>query len=333
MGEELSRRRFLKRSASGSLAAGFCCAGLEERILLAALAQDAGTGGRGADSSKRGLPRGKIGKLEISRIIMGGNLIGGWAHSRDLIYVSRLFKAYNTEERILDTLALAEECGVNTIALHPKNLPVARKYNETRRGHMQIISELHIRLHTSPQQVEDMARKVIDGGACMIQIQGQCADDLVRKDKLDLIAKALEFVKKKGLPAGVGSHTLAVPMACEKHELGADYYLKTFHDHNYWTGSFPEHRSEWFEQGYRDNVWCTDPKETADFMQTVPKPWLAFKTLAAGAIHPRHGFRFAFEGGADFLCVGMFDFQVAQDVKMARTILQRIKKRPRPWRA
>ncbi len=333
MGNELSRRRFLGRSASGSLAAGFCCAGLEERILLAALAQDAGTGDRRADTSKKKLPRGKIGKLEISRLIMGGNLIGGWAHSRDLIYVSSLFKAYNTEERILDTLALAEECGINTIALHPKNVPVARKYNDTRRGHMQIISELHIRLHTSPQQVEDMARKVIDGGACMVQIQGQCADDLIRKGKIQLIAKALEFVKKKGIPAGVGSHTLAVPIACEKHELGADYYLKTFHDHSYWTGSFPEHRAEWFEQGYRDNVWCTDPKETADFMKTVPKPWLAFKTLAAGAIHPRHGFRFAFEGGADFLCVGMFDFQVAQDVKMARAILQRIKKRPRPWRA
>lgn len=333
MGNELSRRRFLGRSASGSLAAGFCCTGLEERILLSALAQDAGGDDRRQDTSKKGLPLGKIGKLEISRIIMGGNLIGGWAHSRDLIYVSRLFKAYNTEEKILDTLALAEECGVNTIALHPDHVAVARKYNDTRRGHMQIISEMHIRSHTTRRQIEDMARREIDGGACMIQIQGQCADDLVRKGKLDLIAKALEFVKKKGVPAGVGSHTLEVPMACEKHQLGADYYLKTFHDHNYWTGSLPEHRAEWFERGYRDNIWCTNPKETADFMQTVEKPWLAFKTLAAGAIHPRHGFRFAFEGGADFLCVGMFDFQVAGDVKMARAILQRIKERARPWRA
>ena len=41
------------------------------------------------------LPRGRIGKFEISRLIMGGNLIGGWAHARDLLYVSSLFKAYN----------------------------------------------------------------------------------------------------------------------------------------------------------------------------------------------------------------------------------------------
>jgi hypothetical protein len=40
-------------------------------------------------------------------------LIGGWAHSRDLTYVSSLFKAYNTEAKIFETLELAEQCGIN----------------------------------------------------------------------------------------------------------------------------------------------------------------------------------------------------------------------------
>jgi uncharacterized membrane protein YphA (DoxX/SURF4 family) len=52
------------------------------------------------------LPRGKIGGHEISRIIMGGNLIGGWAHARDLIYASSLFRAYNTERKVYETLML-----------------------------------------------------------------------------------------------------------------------------------------------------------------------------------------------------------------------------------
>ena len=63
------------------------------------------------------MPTGKIGNLDISRLIIGGNLIGGWAHSRDLIYVSKLFKAYNTQEKIFETLALAEQHGINTILL------------------------------------------------------------------------------------------------------------------------------------------------------------------------------------------------------------------------
>ena len=32
---------------------------------------------------------GKLADFELSRLIMGGNLIGGWAHARDLIYVSK----------------------------------------------------------------------------------------------------------------------------------------------------------------------------------------------------------------------------------------------------
>jgi hypothetical protein len=57
------------------------------------------------------------------------------------------------------------------------------------------------------------------------------------------------------------------------------------------------------------------------------------KVLAAGAIHPRDGFRFAFENGADFANVGMFDFQVREDAMLARDIIAdiRSKGRPRPW--
>ena len=63
-----------------------------------------------------------------------------------------------------------------------------------------------------------------------------------------------------------------------------------------------------------DSVWEETPEETKAFMQEVDRPWIAYKVLGAGAIHPREGFRYAFQNGADFLCVGMFDFQVAEDV-------------------
>jgi hypothetical protein len=68
-------------------------------------------------------------------------------------------------------------------------------------------------------------------------------------------------------------------------------------------------------------------------MKTVKRPWIAYKVLAAGAIHPRDGFKFAFENGADFLCVGMFDFQVREDVIIAREMLSGEINRRRPWRA
>ena len=38
-----------------------------------------------------------IGGIDISRLILGGNLIGGWAHARELIYVSKMVKYYHTD--------------------------------------------------------------------------------------------------------------------------------------------------------------------------------------------------------------------------------------------
>lgn len=51
-------------------------------------------------------------------------------------------------------------------------------------------------------------------------------------------------------------------------------------------------------------------------MEARPEPWVAFKTLAAGAVSPQQGFRFALDGGADFLCVGMYDFQIVDDINI-----------------
>jgi hypothetical protein len=55
--------------------------------------------------------------------------------------------------------------------------------------------------------------------------------------------------------------------------------------------------------------------------------------MAAGAILPEDGFRYAFENGADFVCAGMYDFQMVEDVNIACDILNSDLKRERPWYA
>ena len=59
-------------------------------------------------------------------------------------------------------------------------------------------------------------------------------------------------------------------------------------------------------------------------MRHLKEPWIAFKVLAAGAIEPQAGFRYAFESGADFICVGMYDFQIGDDVNIAVDLLRRL---------
>ena len=139
---------------------------LEERILLAAIDENTPAAKPKPSLDPARMPCGTIGKVRISRLFLGGNLIGGWAHSRDLTYVSSLFKAYNTEAKIFETL---------------------------------------------------------------------------------------------------------------------------------------------------------------------DKPWIAFKTMAAGAIPPRLAFAFAYRQGADFIVAGMFDFQLEQDAKLAIEAVQRANARKRPW--
>ena len=79
----------------------------------------------------------------------------------------------------------------------------------------------------------------------------------------------------------------------------------------------------------------SDPQAVIDFMATVKKPWIAFKILAAGAIHPRTAFPNAFKSGADFILVGMFDWQIEEDTKLARRVIAAASspdsKRTRPW--
>jgi NAD(P)H-dependent flavin oxidoreductase YrpB (nitropropane dioxygenase family) len=80
-----------------------------------------------------------------------------------------------------------------------------------------------------------------------------------------------------------------------------------------------------------DNLFCHDHERTIEFMQDVKVPWIAFKVLAAGAIPAEEGIRYAFESGADFICLGMFDFQVEHDAELVRRCVAAARDRKRPW--
>ncbi len=265
------------------------------------------------------IPTAKIGDLELSRMILGGNLIGGWAHARDLIYVSKLVKAYHHDRKVFETLRLAEHCGINTILCNPVLARVINKYWRQEKGQIQFISDIAFQ--------GDALKGIevsVQAGAHACYLQGGLADPMVMRKQYTEIREILAAIRKHGLPAGIGAHKLETVQGCVEAGIQPDFWVKTLHETNYPTADLaPEY----------DNIWCRHPEETIAFMNDLPEPWIAFKILAAGALKPEDAFRYAFKNGADFICVGMYDFQIVDDANIALSALASAQDRRRPWRA
>ncbi len=324
----LARRSFLKKSLAASAAAPFL-ASLEEHA-LARQAQAAPAAGQTAPKPVP-CPQGKIGKVQMSRLICGGNLISGYAHSRDLIYVSELLKNYFTDERIMDTWALCEQHGVNTMVAYPGDphaVEVYRKYR-ARGGRIQYLAQIV----PTKEDLKTAVKEAVDAGAVGAFLVGNHGDAWTREGAVGRIGELVKNIKDAGLIAGVAGHELRTTRAVEEARIAPDFYVKTLHNTNYWSRRQLAQEKEVIDNYGIDNYWCREPKETIAYMSELARPWIAYKVLAAGAIHPRSGFRYAFENGADFALVGMFDFQVAENVSVTHEVLGGKLDRDRAWMA
>ena len=328
-GPRINRRDFVKESVLLSAGAALGLGGAGPSTSQAA----ANT--QPAITAKETLPMGKIGKLSISRLILGGNIMTAYSHSRDLRYVGDLMGRYHTPEKILETIRLAEEHGINALVVPFRHISnVLRRYRQELGGKMNFIM-FGCPNPADPEHELDGFQDGLDKGADIMYIHGDPGYQLIKQGKIDSFKRAVDFVKAHDMAVGVSAHYLEVIQACEKARLDVDFYLKTFHTNQYASaprpgdpGSSTSDRND----GAYDNSWCRNPQEAADYMKTLNKPWVAFKVMAAGAIPPAAGFEHAFAHGADFVLAGMFDWQIAEDVKIARDVIAKVQ-RPYPWRA
>ena len=294
-------------------------------------------GAAGLNELKGTLPKGRIGEHVISRLILGGNLIGGWAHSRDLLYVPSLFKAYNTERKVFDTLILAEQAGINAINIGFPSNPLLAKYKKITGSKLKVISQVAPDMDHNDYYT--FINQAIDFGVDIVQVQGNWCDWLVRDKKLEVIEKMLDRIRSQGYTAGLGAHTVDSLMICEDNGIIPDYYMKTMHHDKYWSAHPMANRVAFEVDGtkyldhdrFHDNLFCLFPEKTVGFVENTKVPVMGFKVLAAGAIEPKDGFNWAFQNGADFICVGMFDFQIVNDVNIAVNVLNNLQGRNRQW--
>ncbi len=278
------------------------------------------------------LPQGRIGNMQISRLLLGGNLLTHFTHSRDLKYVYNLAAHYNTDDKIIETLAVAEQHGINTLVIHtvPEVLATLRKYRVEMGGKIQWIICPTAPVGADLSEYAKSVEALVGDGCEGIYLWGVHADNLVADGRMDTIKRLVDLAKEHGVPSGVGCHDTNVVVECEKNNVDADFYIKTFHHHKYPTAPKPHELTAPYCEipGY----WCKSPQDTIEVMATVEKPWIAFKVMAAGAIPPPSAFQYAFNNGADHVLAGMFDFEIAENAGIMKEILPSVD-RKRPWRS
>lgn len=257
-------------------------------------------------------PQGKLCGLQVSRIIAGCNQLGTYTHSRDFTYVNRLFKDYyNTEAKLFQSFDIFEKTGINTTNMINSGYAIFNAWKKSTGSNMQSICQAEVKTtdrYGNP--VRDAMRDIKrarDFGANAICIDGDTTDILLEEERFDLIEEALELIHSFGLPAGIGCHTVLGLNSCAKKGIRPDFYYKTMHP---------------------DNI---SQEKTIEFFKNIDVPLVGFKVMAGGVIPPEDDFKNTFETGADFICVGMFDFQVIENVNLINKVLTGDLNRTRPW--
>lgn len=193
------------------------------------------------------------------------------------------------------------------------------------------------RISITKKDIKETVEEAAEEGCVGAFLLGCRGDRWVKVKRFDMLEEFVSCVRKNGMVAGIGGHDKRVPMECEKAGIDVDFYFKTIHPESYWGAIDEEDKKPFVVDSFgpddKDCMWELYPQETIDFMKNVKKPWIGYKVLAAGAVYPSEGFKFAFENGTDFVCAGMFDWQVRDNVETAIEILaaKEVKNRARKW--
>jgi hypothetical protein len=233
------------------------------------------------------LPKVKLARHEITRLIIGGNPFSGNSHvSAEL---SREMRDYYTVDKIKETLRECEESGINSLLARGDN-HIMRMLNEYRLdgGSIQWIAQ------TAPERAstEGNIRQIASYRPIAIYHHGGATDRLFKEGKLEKVNDYLKLIHDLGLVAGVGTHNPNVVRYSEDRGFEADFYMISF-----------------YNLTERGEVYLPEDREAAcEVIREVSKTCLAFKIMAASRNDPTEAFEYAFRNikPIDAVVVGMF---------------------------
>jgi hypothetical protein len=262
----------------------------------------------------------EIGGLTVSQLIIGGNPFSGFSHqSRE---ADARMRAWFTDAKIKETLSEAEANGINTFIgrLDDHITGVMTSYWEEG-GEVQWFAQTCPELGPPEVSVE----RARDAGAQACYIHGGVMDFLFAQDRLGEVPPVIDLIHKYGMLAGIAGHNHRVQRWAEESGLPVDFYMCSYYN--------PTPRDENAEHvhGAEEVYDEADRRAMTETIQTLSKPVIHYKIMAAGRHDPAAAFDYAASKmrPGDVVCVGMYTQDVpdmiAQNVDLLEKSLSALK--------
>jgi hypothetical protein len=273
------------------------------REFLTTSASTAALASASAAAAPAAMPTLRLGKLEISRLVMGSNPFSGGSHFNPIL--DRFMREFYTPEKVLEVLSNAEKAGITGWQLHedPKLLDALVRHRE-QGGKLQafILSAYK----DGVGSVATFARLPCFG----LVHHGERTDIMFREGKMEPVHEFIKATRDAGKMAGVSTHNPAVVDYIEGKGWDPDFYMTCVYRRN---RTPEEQRAEFNEATVNEPYFEKDPERMCRMVRQTKKTCFAFKILAAGrairspaAIEGQ--FRFALQNikPNDGVIVGMF---------------------------
>jgi len=274
--------------------------------------------GLSSASPEAALPAIRLGKFELSRLVLGSNPLAGASHFNGLL--DQLMREWMTPERVMEVLKHCEQAGYRAWQLHtdPKLLACLKQY-KAEGGKMHAFSLSDFK--DPKASVADLAKAGLIG----IVHHGERTDVNFREGKMDDVNDFIKAVHDAGLLAGVSMHNPAALDFIEGKGWPVDFYMTCV----YRRSRLPEEqRAEFGEATVGEPYFEKDPERMCKMIRQTTKPCFAFKILAAGrnTKTPQAvdgAFRFIYQNikPQDGVIIGMFPRfkdEIAQNAQLAR---------------
>jgi len=253
------------------------------------------------------LPTVRLGTLEVSRLILGSNPFWGYSHKSPQL--DEEMRRHHTDERIMQILDEAAECGLTTLASPPDErwVKLWARYLE-QGGRLKIwISQCH----GKPEQMFSEIDRSIKAGAKAIFIQGARVEEQFGQGKFNVLQSWIERIKEAGLPAGAAAHWPEIHPELERRKFPTDFYYQCMYNAS---------KTSDYSAAEREKAVAT--------IERLGKPVIAYKILGAGRLTASEGFEYAFNHikRKDGVCVGIYAQKAIDQIRQNATFTEMLTK-------